>query len=1082
MNGEADMIRTCACSFLLVCSALTHAAGVSDTARQIAEAADVKGGLVVHVGCGDGSLTAALRLNDGYLVHGVDQYPASVAKARKHILSRDLYGPVSVDTFDGERLPYVDGTVNLVVVSRVPPSPGDSGVASACRVSGEEIARVLAPRGVAVLPKQSGTAPTGLSALDTRHAALDTFRKPVPPEIDDWTHFLYDASNNPVAHDRAVAAPRGLRWIDGPLWSRSHEYDASLCAMVSSQGRLFSIFDEGPTGIIDARIPDRWALIARDAFNGVVLWKKPIADWGWKAWRPNMKDMNWRRMRSYRCASPLAVPRRLVAVGDRVFVTLGYRAPVTALDAATGRTLATYEGSEHTDEILHRNGRLLLCIRRPQRQTTIMAADAETGRTLWRYDQPGVVPLTLASTDRGVFCCIGKAVVCLDSTSGHERWRAPLPGAGAPLAVYDGVVLCKGKKHLVGLAAGDGKELWRLPAPRGFSIANPADLFVVDGLVWCGRGQDVNSVTGYNPRTGKPVRTVDFGPLLTRGHHARCYRSKATDNYLFLPKRAVELIDLHGDNHSRHNWVRGGCRYGVLPCNGLLYSTPHPCFCYAGVKLGGFMALAPESQWGVGSGQRAARLKKGASYGQIPDPADPSDPSDWPMYRHDAGRSGCVTTDVKWPVRAAWTRPLGGKLTQPVVVGDRLFVARLDAGQVCCLDAATGEPVWDFFCGGRVDSSPTYYRGCLLFGSADGHVYCLRASDGALVWRFRAAPVDRRVVAFGRLESVWPVHGSVLVLGDTAYFACGRSSFLDGGIALYGLDARTGEKRCETRIDGPHPEVSASDEAAYAMEGTKSDILVSDGERIYLFHNVFNKRLEKQPAPVLGEPGVRNLGERDFGEHLFSNAGFLDDSWFSRNFWMLGDRWTAFNFGHQAPKAGQLVVFDEETAYAVKCFARRNMLSPLFFPGTDGYFLVADRRDTRAVLVNPREKGEFIQWLPQDGKLQKCWNLDVGFARGTQPEWISNVPVRIRAMVCAGSALYAAGPPDQCEPDDPMAAFEGRLGSVLLAIDTTDGRKLGEHKLEAPPVFDGLIAARGRLYLATNDGGILCMESEEQKR
>jgi hypothetical protein len=36
-------------------------------AQAIINAAGVSGGLVVHVGCGDGQLTAALRVNDRYL-------------------------------------------------------------------------------------------------------------------------------------------------------------------------------------------------------------------------------------------------------------------------------------------------------------------------------------------------------------------------------------------------------------------------------------------------------------------------------------------------------------------------------------------------------------------------------------------------------------------------------------------------------------------------------------------------------------------------------------------------------------------------------------------------------------------------------------------------------------------------------------------------------------------------------------------------------------------------------------------------------------------------------------------------------
>jgi len=86
-------------------------------ATKILDEAGVTGGLIVHVGCGDGKLSAALRANDGYLVHGVDVSADTVDAARTHIQSLGLYGPVSVDTFDGEHLPYADNLVNLVVAS-----------------------------------------------------------------------------------------------------------------------------------------------------------------------------------------------------------------------------------------------------------------------------------------------------------------------------------------------------------------------------------------------------------------------------------------------------------------------------------------------------------------------------------------------------------------------------------------------------------------------------------------------------------------------------------------------------------------------------------------------------------------------------------------------------------------------------------------------------------------------------------------------------------------------------------------------------------------------------------------------------
>ena len=55
------------------------------------------------------------------------------------------------------------------------------------------------------------------------------------------------------------------------------------------------------------------------------------------------------------------------------------------------------------------------------------------------------------------------------------------------------------------------------------------------------------------------------------------------------------------------------------------------------------------------------------------------------------------------------------------------------------------------------------------------------------------------------MESIWPVHGSVLVLNNTVYFSAGRSSWLDNGIDLYGLDPVTGELLHHYHFESVHP-------------------------------------------------------------------------------------------------------------------------------------------------------------------------------------------------------------------------------------------------------------------------------------
>ncbi|NCQ29599.1 MAG: hypothetical protein GW802_19590, partial [Armatimonadetes bacterium] len=64
----------------------------------------------------------------------------------------------------------------------------------------------------------------------------------------------------------------------------------------------------------------------------------------------------------------------------------------------------------------------------------------------------------------------------------------------------------------------------------------------------------------------------------------------------------------------------------------------------------------------------------------------------------------------------------------------------------------------------------------------------------------------RRIAYFDQFESVWPVHGSVLIHEGIAYCTAGRSTYLDGGIRLYGLDPLTGKLLHVGKLEGPFPD------------------------------------------------------------------------------------------------------------------------------------------------------------------------------------------------------------------------------------------------------------------------------------
>ena len=78
-------------------------------------------------------------------------------------------------------------------------------------------------------------------------------------------------------------------------------------------------------------------------------------------------------------------------------------------------------------------------------------------------------------------------------------------------------------------------------------------------------------------------------------------------------------------------------------------------------------------------------------------------------------------------------------------------------------------------------------------------------------------------------------------------------------------------------------------------------------------------------------------------------------------------------------------------------------------------------------------------------------------------------------MVLTDTTLFVAGPPDfGSEGADAPAAFGAKLGALLRVVSAENGNKLAEYDIGSPPVFDGMAAANGRLYLATNDGRVLC--------
>jgi len=751
-------------------------------ARKILNATAAKGGIVVHLGCGDGKLTAALRADESYTVHGLDTDPDTIAEARRYIHEQGLYGSVSVEAFSGSILPYADNLINLVVVQ-------DAGA-----VQRDEVMRILAPGGV---------------ACAQRNGRWKKVVKPWPDDIDQWTHFLHDASNNAVADDTVVGPPRSLQWVAPPLWLRSHETPSGIQCSVSANGRIFYFFDEGLIGITDERLPDRWAIVCRDAFNGKLLWKRPLESWGWREWDPERwRGKDWTTIRGGRTNVPNENQRRMVADGDRLYTTLAYRAPMSILNAVTGDIIATVEATRDVSEILVCDGVVIAYTRNEPEAAarrrgikdiaggSLVAVNGRNAEVLWQKQVGQIRPLALAIDNGRIVYLSGKNLVARDLKNGEELWRIqPKQTSPRTLLTVDDTVVMQGGKFVAAYDATDGSLLWNKTVPP-ISGGEGDDLFVIDGLVWRGivsvddQGKPVRKspnalVIGWDLRSGEEKKRVLVKDLRSPEHHHRCYRNKATLRYLISSYEGAEFLDFQADNHSQNNWIRGACRYGMVPCNGMLYVPADQCFCQPGAKLLGYTALIAGPDTPLKEVPDNKRLEKGPAFGKISNfKSHISNANDWPTFRHDSSRTGTTTMGVPSHVSIAWKTKLNGALTPPVAANGRVFVAQSDAHTIYALDRANGRRVWHFTAGGRIDSPPTIHDGLVLFGSKDGYVYCLGAADGALAWRFLAAPLDRRVASDDQIESTWPVHGSVLVENGTAYCTAGRSTYLDGGIRV----------------------------------------------------------------------------------------------------------------------------------------------------------------------------------------------------------------------------------------------------------------------------------------------------------
>lgn len=941
---------------------------------------------------------------------------ATVKKLRNVALAKGWLGDrVYIDQESSDRILLADNLADAVIVTD-PKSAGSP-----------EIMRVLHPGG-----KQLG----GEKILT----------KPEPEGYDDWSHPYHSPDNNPQSQDTVARGPYLTQFLAKPYYGPMPE------VTVISGGRMFKAF-----GHIAFK-KRSWAmlqkLVAFNSYNGTILWSRDLQP-GFMIHR-----------------------NTLVATPDTLY--LGDNKSCQLIDPATGKVRkeitftkkdADKDGNTLSWKWMAYNGGILYAlvgeqeapveIRHGNRTVTgwpwkdmgrgydkknpyswgfgktLVAIDTESGKTLWRRDYEDFVDSRAVTLKGGriVLYSHPKHLMAVSAKSGAPLWKtadpellyaigdhgpAQTPRLGYSSSTYmkagNGVIYFAGpqRNKLVAVSATDGKMLWNYPHGNFQLVIQD------DALYAMGRTE---SSLKFDPLTGKQL--ADLGVL--RGN---CTRATGTFDGIFTRGNdhgGTLSYNTESNTSARLPAMRPGCQDGVLAANGQLFWGPWMCDCNH--SLVGIISMSPAGSFDYTKApENNGRLetfgdsKKVASFSIVK--------NDWPTYRANNLRSAQTDSSIPTKITVAWrSRPTAVfKPAAPVTAGGLTFIAGSD-GAIRALDSSSGGIKWTAFTGGAVHYPPAIHQGRLYAGSGDGRVYAFEATSGKLLWRFRAAPIERRIPVYGRLLSTWPVNSGVLVDGEknVVYAAAGITS--TDGTYVYALDAVTGEPRWENH----------SSSNLLKQTGTSAGVSVQghmllQGDKLYLAGgNVVSPAIyDRRNGKCLNE---------------------LSDEW------------------QKAPRGSELFYADGKVQVVD---------SLMYIPGSyipsryhAKYLLEATSDD---VLIQGTENSVMRIQLNADSpdKHRELW-------KKSPVSHTSGVVLAKNAVLIMGVENEDAEKiADEGTNDKSGGEAEPEREHLLLALDHQSGTTLWRESLPSAPLPWGLAVDRdGRIVVALENGQVICYGSAQ---
>jgi len=719
-----------------------------------------------------------------------------VTKVRKSAEAAGLLGKrVFVDRGDWKSVHLADNLAGAVLVA--PAAEGSVGR--------DELLRVLHPAGKAI-------------------RAGEEIVKPFPEGIDAWSYPYHGADNNPQSADQIARAPYLTQFIAEP------RFCPSPAVTVAAGGRIFRAC--GHLAHKENQNPMLNTLLAANAYNGAILWKRPLNE-GFMILRNTiiatpetlylgddesckLLDAATGELKDEIAPGDPEVDGTVwkwMALEDGILYGLiggqEFRAPTRSSNVfGIGQWPRTnWPGFDYTDpETAWAQGR------------TLVAVDASTKQVLWRHREQDLIDGRAVSMRSGriYFLSPQRFLGCLNAETGEVLWKtaeAELLEAIGPmfseLPRWTGLspfpyVRCNDKylffsgprlPRVVTVATEDGKLAWQKEVK--INDGGSVHLLLRDDAIYAVGEADGSFSMAY-----------DTGEVLSRllGRRACTMATGSVDSIFYRAPGGTVRIDLATGSTEHIAPMRPPCYEGVIISGGLLYWGAWKCQCQ--LSMYGHICLAPAGDFDDRPGVDSTRLEPG-----VGDPREVEEfqehADDWPSYQGDNRRTSATRVAIPRQVSRRWVfRPPSAAMpTAPVAAGGVVFFGDHN-GLVRAVDASDGTLRWKAYTGGPVFFPPAVWEGRVYAGSADGRVYAFEAATGRPLWTFRAAPAERRIPVFGKLLSTWPVAGGVVVEDGVVYAAAGIAHY--DGTHVYALDAITGNVKWHNAASGRlSPEVNS---------------------------------------------------------------------------------------------------------------------------------------------------------------------------------------------------------------------------------------------------------------------------------